>query len=108
MSINKKIIRKSDAVQFLETITGGELTFGRLLHSIRMCEGMELAEFSALLDISREQLCDIEKDRRNISPLKAIKWAKKLGYPAEQFLSLALETSLHKNGIYYKVNVIAC
>ena len=107
MNTRRKVKKKSDAAQFLEKLTGGELTFGRLLYSIRMGDEISQVDFAKKLGVSKAQLCDIEKDRRVVSPLRAITWAKKLGYSPEQFLELALQTSLNRDGIHYKVKLIA-
>ena len=64
-------------------------------------------DFAKKLGISKSQLCDIEKDRRIVSPIRAINWAKKLSYSPEQFLELALQTSLNQSGIYYKVKLVS-
>ena len=99
--------KKSDALHYLENLVGGKLTFGRLLYSIRMGEEISQVDFAKNLGISKSQLCDIEKDRRAVSPLRAVNWAKKLGYSPEQFLELALQTSLNKEGIPYTVKLVA-
>lgn len=102
-----KIKRKSmnDAVDFLESMTGGPLTFGRLIYSIRMGDEISQVDFARKLGISKAYLCDIEKDRRSVSTARAWAWGKKLGYSPEQFLELALEVELRKNGLDYKVNL---
>jgi hypothetical protein len=41
-----------------------------------------------------DDLCDIEKDRRSVSPARASQWAKTLGYDPEQFIELALQGEL--------------
>lgn len=96
---------KSEAVAFLEKISGGPLTFGKMLRSIRMGEEMSQTAFAEKLGISRAHLCDIEKGRRNVAPGRAWAWGKKLGYVPEQFVELALEASLAKDGFRYKVKL---
>ena len=82
---------KSEAVKFLEDITGGPLTLGNLLASIRLGDGKSQAEFSRQLGISKSHLCDIEKGRKRVSPERAVKFAHILGYSEKQFLRLALQ-----------------
>jgi len=101
MSIKKK----SDAVKFLEKITGGPLTLARLIHSIRQGEEMTLAEFSKKLGISRQHLCDIEKGRKVVGPERAAKFAKILGYSREQFVALSLQALLDEADLHLKVEV---
>lgn len=97
--------KKSEAVKFLEKITGGPLTLARLLHSIRQGEEMTLAEFAKELGISRQHLCDIEKGRKVVSPERAAKFAKILGYSKEQFVALALQALLDEADLQLKVEV---
>jgi transcriptional regulator with XRE-family HTH domain len=97
--------KKSEAVRFLEKITGGPLTLARLLHSIRQGEEMTLAEFAKRLGISRQHLCDIEKGRKVVSPERAARFAKILGYSKEQFVALALQALLDEADLHLKVEV---
>lgn len=105
--MSTKLKKKSETINYLEKISGGELTFGRLIYSIRMGDEISQVDFAKKLGISKAQLCDIEKDRRVVSPLRAMKWAKKLGYSPEQFMELTLQTSLKKEGIHYTVRLFA-
>ena len=97
--------KKSEAVKFLEKLTGGPLTLARLLHSIRQGEEMTLAEFAKKLGISRQHLCDIEKGRKVVSPERAARFAKILGYSQEQFVALALQALLDEADLDLKVEV---
>lgn len=104
MTTSKK--RKSSATMaYLEKISGGPLTFGRLMVAIRRAEELSQVEFANLLGVSRAHLCDIEKDRRSVSAARASKWAHVLGYGAEQFIELSLESELQKNGLHYQVKI---
>lgn len=97
--------KPSVTVAYLEKMAGGPLTFGRLIIAIRQAEELTQVEFAKMLGISRAHLCDIEKDRRNVSAARASKWARKLGYGAEQFIELSLEGELLKNGLHYQVKI---
>ena len=65
-------------IDILEAISG-PLTLGNLLHSIRVGEEMSQVEFASLLGISKQNLCDIEHERRFVSPKIAQEFAKKTG-----------------------------
>ena len=54
---------------------------------------------SARLGISKSQLCDIENDRKTVSPERAHKFARILGYSKKQFVKLALQKILDDAGI---------
>jgi len=105
MSTRKKA--KSDAVKFLEKITGGPLTLARLMHSIRQGKDMTLAEFAKKLGVSRQHLCDIEKGRKFVSPERAARFAQILGYSKEQFVALSLQALLDEADLHMKVEVNA-
>jgi transcriptional regulator with XRE-family HTH domain len=90
---------KSKALRTLERITGGPLTFGRMLWSIRTCEEKTLAEFAKPLGVSRQRLNDIEKGRESVSAARAAEWAERLGYHPGQFVELALQAQLESAGL---------
>ena len=69
MSIRKRT--KSDAMRFLENLTGGRLTFGEMLSSIRLADGLSQVEFAHKIGISKSHLCDIEKGRKTVGPARA-------------------------------------
>jgi transcriptional regulator with XRE-family HTH domain len=91
--------RKSSAMQFLEKLTGGPLTFGRMLQSIRLGEEQSLDTFARLLEVSRTNLSDIEHGRRGVSVERAARWAELLGYSQPQFVRLALQAQLDQAGL---------
>ena len=98
---------KSDAVKFLEKLTGGPLTMSKLLNAIRQGEEMSQVEFAKKLGISRSNLCDIERGRRFISSELAEKFAERLGESKEQFIRIALQDQLNRSGLKYLVNIKA-
>ena len=98
---------KSPAIKFLEKITGGPLTFARLMESMRLCEEMSQADFAKLLGISKSHLCDIEKGRKSVSPKRAASFARTLGYPEDQFVKFAMDAMLEQDGLKYKVELVA-
>ena len=96
--------KKSEAVRFLEKLAG-ELTLSNLLTAIRQGEELSQAEFAKLLGVSRQYLCDIEHDRRSISPKVAAAFAKKLGYSPQQFVRLCLQDLVNRDGLKLKIDV---
>ncbi len=97
--------KKTDTRQFLEGLVGGPLTLGVLLRSIRDGEHMTLAAFAAQIGISRQNLCDVEHDRRSVSPARAAEWARVLGYSEAQFVRLALQAQISRAGLDLRVSV---
>ncbi|HRI64318.1 MAG TPA: helix-turn-helix transcriptional regulator [Polyangium sp.] len=98
---------KSPATRLLEDLTGGPLTFGRLLEAIRVGEGISQAEFARRLGMSRSHLCDIEKGRKSVSLTRAAQLAKTLGYSEKQFVRLALQELVDEAGLKWVVKVEA-
>ena len=96
---------KSDAMTFLEKLSGGPLTLAALLRSIREGEAMTQAEFAETLGISKQHLSHIENGRKVVSPERAARWASLLGYAESQFVRLALQDELHRAGLRYTVTV---
>lgn len=103
--MTKKKSSKSDAMHFLDDLIGEELTVGSLLVTIRETDGLTLDALAKKLGVSRANLCDIEKGRKGVSPDRAARWARALGYPEAQFIALALQHELDAAGLAYKVAI---
>lgn len=96
---------KSHAMRFLESVSGGPLTLGDLLLSIRLGEETSQADFARQLGISRSHLCDIEKGRKTLSVRRAAQFARTLGYSEAQFARLALQEMVEDAGLKLTVQV---
>lgn len=101
------IKKKSKVIKSLEKITGRELSFGGLIESIRLGEELTLNEFSKKLKISVSHLCDIEKGRKAVSPIRAASFAKILKRSESQFVRLALQDELKRSGLDYNIKLEA-
>lgn len=97
--------KKSEAIKFLEKLTGGPLTMAKIINSTRLGEEMSQVEFAKLLGITKSNLCDIEKGRRFVSPQMAADFAEKLGYSKEQYIRTALQDQLNRAGLHYHVDL---
>jgi transcriptional regulator with XRE-family HTH domain len=103
MSTKKNFCKKS--IELLEEIAGEKLTLGGLILSIRKGEEMSQIEFAELIGVSKQYLCDVEHQRRIVSPKAAISFATKLGYSTDQFVRLCLQDIVDREGINLIVNV---
>ena len=103
MITNNTITKKT--LNTLAKITGTTLTLGKLIYSIRRGEELTQVEFAKLLNISTSHLCDIEHDRKIVSPKLSAKYAKILGYDEEQFIRLALQAILDKAELKYNIEL---
>ncbi len=96
---------KSDAMRLMESITGGPLTLAKLLLSIRQGDELSQKEVASRLGISRAHLCDIEKGRKTVSPARAARFARELGYSEAQFVRLALQAMVEEAGLPFRVRL---
>lgn len=94
-----------DTIKFLERVSGSKLTLGKAIQSIRLCDELSQVEFAHKLGISRQQLCDIEHDRKILSPKLAAKYATILGYPSSQFIRLALQGMIDRDNLNVVVEI---
>lgn len=99
-------IDATDARKFLEKKLGA-LSLGQALRAIRQAEAISQTAFAKTLGVSVQYLCDLEHDRKLVSPKKAQFFAKTLGYPPEQFVALALQDALNHYDIPMVVEVSA-
>jgi len=106
MSTKKKRARSS-AMRLLDDIIGEPLNLGGTMRSIRECEEVSQSEMAKRLGISRAHLCDIEMGRRTVSPARAAKFARELGYSETQFVRLAIQDQVTEAGLKMKVKVEA-
>lgn len=103
-TVNKK---KSEALRVLEAVTGGPVTLGKLIESIRLGEEMTQPEFARRLGISKSHLNDIEKERKTVSPERAARFARRLAYSEKRFVKLAIQAQLDQSGLKFRVELEA-
>ena len=99
--------KKSTAMRFMEKVAGGPLTLSGLIEAIRLGEEESQPVFAKRLGISRSHLNDIEKGNKAVSPERAAKFAKLLGYSPEAFVKLALQDLVDRSGLHLQVEVKA-
>ena len=105
--MSKATKKKSDAMRILEKISGGPLTLGRAIESIRKSEELSQDECARKLGVSKSHLCDVEKGRKTVSSERAARWARILGYPESVLVRLALQGELDAAGLKYRVDIKA-
>ncbi len=103
MSIKSKMTEKT--LRDIEKITGTKLTLGNLIRSIRQSDDVSQVDFANKLKITKQHLCDIEHGRKSISPKLSAKYAKILGYSKEQFIRLALQDLVDREGLNVEVEI---
>ncbi len=94
-----------DTIGFLNNLSGSKLTIGKLINSIRLCDELSQVQFAHKLGISKQQLCDIEHNRKILSPKLAAKYATILGYSTSQFIRLALQEIVDRDNLNVVVEI---
>lgn len=84
-------------------IRAKDLSFGGFISVHRQGEGLNQTEMAKLLRISKQRLCDIEKNRFNVSIRLAKSVAKRLKLPPEWLVKLALQDQLRSEGLSLKI-----
>ena len=79
-------------------------SLGEFLRVHRLGEELSQVDFAKQLGISKQRLCDIERDRFTVSIRLAKEIAKKLELPAEWLVKLALQDQLKKEKLSLKVS----
>jgi transcriptional regulator with XRE-family HTH domain len=85
----------------------GPLSLGDFIKSLRETEEISQTDFAAKLKISRANLCDIEKNRKLISPERAARFSKILEFPEKFFVKLAVDDLLRQSKLKYQVDLKA-
>ena len=88
-----------------ETFSDNFKRFFLIKFTEELIKHSEEVEFAKLLEISRQNLCDIEHNRRFISPKMAAEFARKLGYSSRHFVRICLQDLLNRDGIALLVDV---
>jgi transcriptional regulator with XRE-family HTH domain len=105
MNIKSKVTEKT--LKEIQKITGTKLTLGKLIWAIRQSDGDSQVVFAKKLKMKKQHLCDIEHERKSVSPSLAAEYAKRLGYSEEQFIRLALQDLVDREGLKVEVEIFS-
>ncbi len=83
----------------------GRLTFGNFLKAYREADQLTQTQLAKKLNLTVQNLCDIEKSRRIPSPKRAAKIAKKIEMPVISMIQLALRDTLIAEGFEFDVQL---
>lgn len=83
----------------------GPMTIGLFLKAIRESDDISQVDFAKKLKISRANLCDLEKERKLVSPERAAKFARILKVPESALIRLALQDMLRAAHLNYQVQL---
>jgi len=80
-----------------------KLTFGDFIKNYRLGEEMTQQELAEVLHISKQRVCDIEKNRYNVSIRLCKEIASFLDLPPEWLVKLSLQDQINNEGLSLKV-----
>ena len=100
MSIKNKTLART----FVKKITG-RTSFGDMILSYRQAQEITQVAMAEKLGVSKQDLCNIEKNRKLVSVERAVSFAKSLGMPIKTFAKYALQDQLYKAGIKAEVDI---
>jgi transcriptional regulator with XRE-family HTH domain len=92
-------------MKFLKKITGEELSFANMIHSLRMSDEISQVELANMIGISKGIMCDIEKGRRLPTIDQAKNMAEALGYPIQGFIAILFQDQLKKANLKLTVSL---
>ncbi|MBG60694.1 MAG: transcriptional regulator [Peredibacter sp.] len=81
-----------------------DLTFGDFIKNYRLGEEMTQQELAGVLGISKQRVCDIEKNRSSVSLNLCQQIAESLELPPEWLAKLALQDQINNAGLRLKVS----
>jgi DNA-binding XRE family transcriptional regulator len=84
--------------------TKNDLTFGDFIKNYRLGEEMTQAQLAELLKVSKQRVCDIEKNRYHVSLKLCKEIASRLDLPPEWLAKLALQDQINDEGLNLKVS----
>lgn len=83
----------------------GHVSFGEMMNSIRLSEGLSQKTFAKRLEISTSELCDIEKGRKFVSIQRAALFAKRLKDSPEVFIQYVIQDEILRAGLNCGVTI---
>ena len=89
----------------IEAIIGVKLTLGKAIWSLRRSDQRTQQELAKALGVSKQYLCDLEHDRKEVSLRQAAKFAALLGQSEKHFVRLAIQDLLLRNNMHYEVDL---
>jgi transcriptional regulator with XRE-family HTH domain len=95
----------TETIKLMDEIIGEKTTFGKTLWSIRKCDEISQVAFAKKIGVSKQYLCDLEHNRRAVSPKQASKFADILGYSPIVFIKAVLQDMLDKDSIDLEVEL---
>lgn len=85
--------------------TWDSMTFGGLVHSLRMSDEITQVDLAKRVGVSKQFLSDVEHNRKDVGINFAKKIADALGYSIEPLIELLIRDQLRRQHLNYTVEL---
>lgn len=85
--------------------TWDTMTFGGLVHSLRMSDEITQVDLAKKIGVSKQFLSDVEHNRKDVGINFAKKIADALGYSIEPLIELLIRDQLRRQHLNYTVEL---
>lgn len=82
-----------------------EMTFGGLIHSLRISDEITQVELAKKIGVSKQFLSDVEHNRKDVGISFAKKISDALGYSIEPLIELLIRDQLRRQHLNYIVEL---
>lgn len=79
---------------------------GQLFKALRTCDEITQTALAKKLKISRQELCDIENDRKSLSIERVVALAKAVNYPVDLFVRYYFKQQLQRVGLKWDIELV--
>ena len=89
-----------------EVLKNKKYSVGKLFKALRICDELKQTELAKKLNISRQELCDIENDRKSLSIERVVALAKAVNYPVNLFVLYHFKQQLQRVNLKYDIQIV--
>ncbi|MBA2651070.1 MAG: helix-turn-helix transcriptional regulator [Tatlockia sp.] len=100
-------IKLNDTLNALEATKDSweKMTFGGLVHSLRTSDEITQVELAKRIGVSKQFLCDVEHNRKEVGFSFAKKVSEALEYSIEPLIELLIREQLRQQDLNYTVEL---
>lgn len=102
--MNTKLNNALEALESTKDIWD-EMTFGGLVHSLRISDEVTQVELAKRVGVSKQFLSDVEHNRKDVGIAFAKKISDALGYSIEPLIELLIRDQLRRQHLDYIVEL---
>jgi transcriptional regulator with XRE-family HTH domain len=102
--MNTKLKNTINALEATKDIWS-EMTFGGLVHSLRLSDDITQVELAKRVGVSKQFLSDVEHNRKDVGIAFAKKMSDALGYSIEPLIELLIRDQLRRQHLDYIVEL---